>query len=248
MTRPSRIVVAFFVGVLSFFIYVANLVVYEALSSMFSIVVSWQLVVLGALLGVGSGGFIVATIAGMRYYNMLTRVSYRVTAVWMGSLVYLFFACVVYGLLVPFPGLYPQVVGGVLVLGALAATVYGVSHARQIRVTEVTVSLPCLPEVWQGRRLVWVSDLHLGQLHGSRFARRVVQKVNALPHDIVCIGGDLYDGTGAPDIEELTAPLKELPGTGILRGTEPSVLIFPVISSPYLPSPRVAPSFRSPSS
>ncbi len=55
-----------------------------------------------------------------------------------------------------------------------------------------------------------MSDLHLGQIHGPRFAERVVNKINALPHDIVFIGGDLYDGTGAPDIHELAVPLKAL--------------------------------------
>jgi predicted MPP superfamily phosphohydrolase len=47
----------------------------------------------------------------------------------------------------------------------------------------------------------------LGQFYGPSYAQKIVNRVNALPHDIIFIGGDLYDGTGAPDIAELAAPL-----------------------------------------
>ncbi len=197
-----------FLGVFSAFLYVANLVVYEALAGIFSLTGQWQLVVLGVTLGVLSASFIFATILGMRYYNAFTRSYYFVTAIWMGSFVYFFLGSVVYGVLVILSDMPPTGVGEAIMLGALLVSAYGVFHARNIKVKEVEVFLPNLPAAWQGRRAVWVSDIHLGQLHGPSFARRVVEKVNALPHDIIFIGGDLYDGTGAPDIDELTAPLK----------------------------------------
>jgi predicted MPP superfamily phosphohydrolase len=58
--------------------------------------------------------------------------------------------------------------------------------------------------------VIWISDLHLGQLHGPRFARKVADIVNTLSPDIIFIGGDLFDGTGAPDAGELTLPLRTL--------------------------------------
>jgi uncharacterized protein len=97
-----------------------------------------------------------------------------------------------------------------LLVIALVASIYGVFHAKDIHVKEIKVSLPDLPAAWIGRKAVWVSDLHLGQLHGPSFARKIVKKVNDLPHDIVFIGGDLFDGTSAPDLDGLIAPFKDL--------------------------------------
>jgi predicted MPP superfamily phosphohydrolase len=212
MNRPAPRLLRIlpFIGIISLFLYIANLVVYEALADIFIITASWQLVTLGTALGILSGSFIVVTILGSWYYNLFTRSFYTLTAIWMGLLVYLFLAAVAYGLLVMLSGMLLSSVGELLVAGALVASGYGVLHARDIRVAEVAVSLPRLPASWQGRKAIWISDLHLGQLHGASFARNVVERINAIPHDIIFIGGDLYDGTGAPDINELTAPLKAL--------------------------------------
>ncbi len=106
-----------------------------------------------------------------------------------------------------FPSVY---VGKTLFIYALLVSTYGFFHARSIKVKHVEVALPNLPEVWHGRRALWISDLHLGQLHSPPFAKRIVKKVNAMPHHIIFIGGDLFDGTGAPDIDELVAPFKSL--------------------------------------
>lgn len=196
-----------FITTLLLLLYITNLVVYEALASIFELTTQLQLFLLGLGLGVLSGSFIVASIVGSYFYNWGTRVYYTLSAVWIGFFVYLFFASALYGIVVGITGvLLPQV--GVALIGlAVAVSIYGVLHARKIYIQEVEVALQNLPAQWKGRKAVWVSDLHLGQLHGPSFAKRVVDMINALPHDIVFIGGDLYDGTGAPDIEELALPL-----------------------------------------
>lgn len=202
--------VAMFLSVFSAFLYVANLVVYEALAAMFAVTSSATLMVLGAGLGVLSASFIAATIIGSYFYNFFTRWYYRFAAMWVGFFAYLFYASVLYGLAVMATGQIVPLMGMGLLVAAALVSAYGFAHARNIVIEEVRVSLPNLPPRWQGRRAVWVSDLHLGQLHGPTFAQRVVATVNALPHDIIFIGGDLFDGTGAPDIDELAAPLKNL--------------------------------------
>jgi predicted MPP superfamily phosphohydrolase len=71
---------------------------------------------------------------------------------------------------------------------------YGLVNAARLRVTRVTVALPNLPPVWKGRTAALVSDLHLGNIHGAGFARRVVARLAALDPDAVFIAGDLFDG------------------------------------------------------
>lgn len=200
---PSFLRTITFISVFSLFLYIANLVVYEALAALLAITLTWELVVLGSLLGIFSASFIAATVLGMRYYNVFTRYYYTLSAAWTGFFVYFFFASVLYGMLVMFSPTAFTGLGIFLLVSAVCVGIYGIFNARTIRTTHVTVPLPHLPPSWKGRKALWVSDLHLGQLHGPGFAHRIVDKINTLPHDIVFIGGDLFDGTGAPDIPEL---------------------------------------------
>jgi predicted MPP superfamily phosphohydrolase len=54
-----------------------------------------------------------------------------------------------------------------------------------------------------------VSDLHLGHVRGSEFARNLVATIRQLRPEIVFLAGDLYDGAFA-DLDELAGPLRSL--------------------------------------
>ena len=54
-----------------------------------------------------------------------------------------------------------------------------------------------------------MSDLHLGNYRGPRFARRMVKMANRLNPDVVFIAGDLYDGTPG-DLARMAEPLSAL--------------------------------------
>ena len=199
-----------FLAIASAILYAANWAVYEALASAFSISASWQLWLLGTALGILSGSLIVSLILGMKHYNAFTRAYSLLASVWIGTFVYLFLASVIYGVLGLFPIAGMALVGKILAGCALLASIYGMIHAKHIHIKEVEVSLSDLPAAWRDKKAVWISDLHLGQIHGSAFARKVVDKINGRKHDIVFIGGDLFDGTSAPDLFKLAAPLKNL--------------------------------------
>ena len=92
----------------------------------------------------------------------------------------------------------------------MAVSIYGIFHNKNIRIVEMQIPLPDLPASWENKKAIWISDLHLGQINGLSFLRKIVEKINTFPHDIIFIGGDLFDGTSAPDINELIAPLKGL--------------------------------------
>ena len=207
MPRPA--IISFFLLIVAGILYLGNIAVYETVAHMFRITDAEQLFWLGAGLGFSSASFIIATILGSWYYNRFTRIYYALSAVWMGVLAYLLLASAFYAIIVAIDPVYAGV-GPFLFLIALLASAYGVIHARYTAVAHVTVSLPNLPPSWKGRRAVWISDLHLGQLHGLSFARAVVERITKLAPDIIFVGGDLYDGTGAPDLPELTAPMKKL--------------------------------------
>jgi predicted MPP superfamily phosphohydrolase len=75
-----------------------------------------------------------------------------------------------------------------------AVTAYGLVNAAWLRVTRVTISLPNLPAAWEGRIAALVTDMHLGNVYGIGFARRIVSRLAKLNPDAVFIAGDLFDG------------------------------------------------------
>ena len=61
-----------------------------------------------------------------------------------------------------------------------------------IQVTHQTLSVPNLPEQWVGKRMVHISDLHVGRTNQSHLLR-AMHRVNSLSPDILVITGDFVD-------------------------------------------------------
>ena len=158
--------------------------------------------------------FVVTTLLGFHQTNSLLRIVYRVSAIWLGVLSFTFFASVacwfIYAPFMLFGLRADQRLIVVVVFGlAFFASVYGLVNAAWIRVTPITVNLPNLPEAWRGRSAALVTDLHLGNVRGRPFTRRVVARLQRLQPDAVFISGDMFDGTKA-DLDWLVAPWSKL--------------------------------------
>jgi hypothetical protein len=82
----------------------------------------------------------------------------------------------------------------------------GLVNARLIRERRVAVSLPGLPDSWRGRTALLMSDLHLGNVNGAGFARRIAKIAQRVDPSIIFIAGDLYDGS-LVDAVRLARPL-----------------------------------------
>lgn len=170
----------------------------------------WLKVTIGLL----SISFLAATLLAFRYSNPAVRTLYRIAAVWLGIVSFLFFAAgaswVVFGVTqlarvdVNFHGIV-EVLYAAAVLSGLA----GVLNAGWTRIRRITVRLENLPETWRGRTAALVSDLHLGHVRNASFLRRIVAKVMRENPDAVFLAGDLYDGT-AIDAVKAAEPLRNL--------------------------------------
>ena len=171
----------------------------------------WRLLI---ALGILSVSFLATSLIGFRFTNVILRVVYRTTAVWLGFVNYAFFSSALCWLV------YVALrLGGARIerhyfalsfLGlAVAVSAYGIINGEWTRVRRITVKLPKLPESWRGRKGILVSDVHLGNYRAFGFSRRVVRMVRRLNPDVVFIAGDLYDGTPA-DLARLAEPLRRL--------------------------------------
>jgi predicted MPP superfamily phosphohydrolase len=171
-----------------------------------------------------SVSFMVAALLGFRYSNWLVALIYQIAGVWLGLLNFLFYAACLgwladFVLLVLLPRTAhmqarPYLAESLLCLAVLTS-IYGILNARWVRVRRVAIRLANLPPSWRGRTALLASDLHLGNINGVRFARRIADMVSRLNPDIIFLPGDVFDGTHAnPDV--IAAPLFELsPPLGI---------------------------------
>ena len=170
----------------------------------------WVKIVLGIL----SVSFLVASLLAWRYTGAAVQAIYRVAAVWLGLLSFLFGAAVVSWIalgvtwVVGLHANFHLMVEG-LFAAAAAAGVYGLFNASWTRITRITVRIANLPEAWRGRKAALISDLHLGHVRNGSFLRRIVAEVLNEKPDAVFIAGDLYDGT-AIDAKSAAQPLSRL--------------------------------------
>lgn len=82
--------------------------------------------------------------------------------------------------------------GGIAIFLVLAISVYGIVHAKQIKVKQypVTIQKACsVPEL----KIALIADLHLGYNSTEAHVRKLVETINVQSPDLVCIAGDLFD-------------------------------------------------------
>lgn len=84
-----------------------------------------------------------------------------------------------------------------LVLGVVGAlgTFALVSGLRPPKLLRVEIPLARWPAALDGFRIAQISDIHIGPLRDRRFSKRLTERVNALAPDLVCVTGDLVDGS-----------------------------------------------------
>ena len=156
--------------------------------------------------------FVPASLLAYRYSNALVRGFYRIAAVWLGLVTYIFLGALAswigYGIAAAIgqAGARQEIAVACFGAGLMAGT-YGVLNSMCIRVRHVTVKLPNLPAAWHGRMAAFVSDLHLGHVRGYHFAKRLASLLTGLRPDIVLVGGDMYDGTKV-DARRLAEPFR----------------------------------------
>jgi hypothetical protein len=172
--------------------------------------------------------FVAAALLSFRFSNFMVTLFYKLAAVWLGFVNYLFLAACLcwpawyavrlFGSRVN-PAAARPFIAGILFALAAATGVYGLLNALWVRVRRIAVRLPGLPPSWRGRRAVLLSDLHLGHINGFRFCRRMTALAASFNPDIVFLPGDLFDGTTA-DLDRLIAPFRQLaPPFGVYFST-----------------------------
>jgi len=158
--------------------------------------------------------FIASSILAHWTDNLFSRSVYFCSGLWLGvGLTLIFTFAMAWGawgaarLFTHSPS--PIMFGWTAVTLACLYSAYGLWNAYHPRARNLTVRIKNLPPVWRGRKVVQLSDIHLGYILRAGFASRLVAMVNAENPDLVAITGDLFDGVDGK-LADLVAPLNAL--------------------------------------
>lgn len=202
----KKLVLALLVTLL--LVFMANFVVYQALVLSLLVTPGQNVLTATIISIILSVLFFPASLIGMKYNTVVTRLLYQISAIWLGFLIYAFGASFLYVAYTAIYGPSPAVAVG-FISALIALTMYGVAHARRTKVRKISFLLKDLPKEWKGRTIAFVSDLHFGQVYGKKFAQKVCNKIAALKPDVLFIGGDIYDGL-AVDVDAVLEPFSKL--------------------------------------
>ena len=214
---PSRRSIPFAaVAIMQTIIFLGHVLLYVTWKSFWSLDRDITMPLAAVLLAL-SLTFVTSTILGFRSTNAFIAVFYKLAAIWLGFLNFLVWAaCLCWAgdlflrVMLPHASIELRPWIAVILFGiAVVISLSGFVNARLIRDRRVTVKLPNLPESWRGRKAMLVSDLHLGNVNGAGFSRRILKIFRRLDPAIVFIAGDLYDGS-VVDAERLARPLFEM--------------------------------------
>jgi hypothetical protein len=205
---------AVFLSIVSSILALGHLVVYSALMRIWGLEGTHTGTVLGYAFVVLGASFLVMSIVTMLRYGRIGAVLYTASALWLGTLYWLFGASVLGAFVVLATSGTSSESAGIffakaLITLALAASIGGLINARLTRTTRYSVSIKNLPDTWHEKKIVLLSDTHLGNIHGPRFMRRIVRMAQHENPEAVIIAGDYYDGPPAP-LTHFAEPLKNL--------------------------------------
>ena len=205
-----------FVSIVALIVFAAHLPLYYSMIKFFNFENKKLLfyIIVGLSLS-----YIISSVISHKFDNFLTRIFYYTSSIWMGVLVsfliFIFIALIFISLSSIFGlSLNLKIIGYIVIVLSIAWSLYGIANARKPIIKEIEVNIKNLPEYWDGKKAVQISDVHLGVIHGEKYMDYIVEQTNKIDPEIIFITGDLFDGTG-DHIVKSASPLGNLrPNSG----------------------------------
>ncbi|MFC1617020.1 metallophosphoesterase [Candidatus Margulisiibacteriota bacterium] len=184
-------------------VFLAHAFLYFSLVKFFSITTYNSKAILFYTLFILAISFILASLIFRLSDNLLTKLYYFISSIWYGFLVYLILASILLWfikiIITPF-NLQPNffhLLAITLYSIAFLITVYGIYNAFNPVITRISVPIKNLPREWENKKIIQVSDLHLGPVYGYGFMKKIAGLIEKEDPEIILITGDLFDGSSA---------------------------------------------------
>lgn len=170
--------------------------------------------ILGAVFLVLSISTFIAFVAVNKKDNWFVRFYYTLSFSWLGillnfglSALFLFLSSLVLSIFaITIPAFLFKILLAVLTIVLSLKSFY---NANRILVKKETVFINNLPTTWCDKKVIHISDVHLGPILRQNFFFRVTSKIKELEPEAIFITGDLFDGSEA-DFSWIKKPLNNL--------------------------------------
>ena len=153
---------------------------------------------------------------GYNKYRKIYFLMYNMSAFWLAVIMYTFAISIVSaGLYLTDVFVYKipyKEITYILLILEVILVKYGIYHASKTKIKNVEIKNESLYEKWKDKKIVLISDLHIGPTRKLRFLKKVVRIINDTNPDIVFIAGDVIDGP-VFDYENILQPLQEIKST-----------------------------------
>ncbi len=147
--------------------------------------------------------FIGSMVYGYKHYSLINSVLNTISSIWLGIVFYVFLASLIAFILIMlnnYSGLHLPIklISNILVFGVFLLMVYGIINASNPKIVQLEIKSEKLTKDWAGKKIILVSDIHLGFIRKNIFLRNIVEKIEKEKPDVVFIAGDLINGEAFP--------------------------------------------------
>lgn len=147
--------------------------------------------------------FILSSISIHISNNSFTRFYYLFSGTWLGLMSFLLIMTAIVWVVKAGLWVLPYDISAKAIIQNLSFFLYGLAiiytgfcHYQfyKIEVKSINVPIKNLPQQWEGKKIIHLSDLHLGGTKGLKFLKKLVPLTNKQNADLILITGDLFDG------------------------------------------------------
>lgn len=147
--------------------------------------------------------FIFSMFYSYKNYIKINSIINSITSVWLALIFFVFLSSLIVFILI-MTNHYLEtsipviLISKILIVISVITTIYGVYNANKIHRVEYEIESPKLAKDFSDKKILLVSDIHIGNLRGKNFLKRLVNMINTENPDILFIAGDLIDGSNFP--------------------------------------------------
>lgn len=176
-----------------------NWVVYNFLKNSFSIQRRSKKILVFGILLILFFSFIATNLLTHYWNNWFTKFLLLISGIYLGFFINFLLFIALAWIMILFFKIFKikykfKIIGIIVIILSTILTVYGVINALRISPAYVDVKIKNLPTNWQNKKIIQLSDTHLGNTLGEDYLKKVVKEVNGENPDIVVLTGDLFDG------------------------------------------------------
>jgi len=78
-------------------------------------------------------------------------------------------------------------IGFFTVILAICLSGYGIYHAKDTVIKNISIKIKNLPTNWQSKKIALISDVHIGHINRAKYLRNIVNMINEQDVELLCI-------------------------------------------------------------